>query len=256
MSEAKRAVLITGAARGLGRATARAFLDAGARVAVNDLDGDVVARAVADLGGAPDVVAAPADIATVAGCRSAVAQAVSAFGRLDVLVNNAAVNVEKPVEAWDEALWDRHVDVILKGSFFCAQAAMPHLRTTRGAVINVASELGLHGVRDNAGYCAAKGGLVVLTQALAVEFAREVRVNCVCPGTMNTELMRACAEATGDADGYLRHYEAYAPLKRIAEPAEIAAAIVYLASPEAAFVTGAVFAADGGSTAGRWSPPL
>ncbi|MEX2649792.1 MAG: SDR family oxidoreductase, partial [Alphaproteobacteria bacterium] len=182
---------------------------------------------------------------------AAVTAAAATFGRLDVLVNNAAVNVEKPLEAWDEALWDRHVDVILKGAFFCIQAALPHLRSSRGVVVNVASELGLQGVRDNVGYCAAKGGLVNLTRALAVELAPDIRVNCLCPGAMDTELMRACAEASGDPDAYYRHYDAWAPLGRIAPPTEIAATIVYLASPEAGFVTGAVFAADGGSTAGR-----
>lgn len=253
MGEARRVALVTGAGRGLGLATARAFLAAGLKVAVNDRDEATVARAVAALGGT-SVIGAPGDIATVAGCRAAVAAAIAGFGRLDVLVNNAAINEERPVEAWDEALWDGHMDVILKGAFFCTQAALAHLRAAGGSVVNVASELGLHGVPHNVGYCAAKGGVVNLTRALAVELAPAVRVNCVCPGAIDTELMRACAEASGDAEAYYRFYAGYAPLRRIALPDEIAAAIVYLASPAAAFVTGAVFAADGGSTAGRTTP--
>jgi len=248
---AGKAVLVTGAARGLGLAVARAFRERGARVAVNDLKDEATGRAIAALGGGPDLAAAPADISTAAGCRAAVEQAAAAFGRLDVLVNNAAINIERPPEAWDEALWDAHVDVILKGTFFCAQAALPALKAARGNIVNVASELGLHGIRGNAGYCAAKGGVVNLTRAMAVELAPIVRVNCVCPGTMDTELMRQCAEDSGDAEAYYRHYRAYHPLKRIADPAEVAASIVYLASPQAGFVTGAVLAVDGGSTAGR-----
>ncbi|MGH6718998.1 MAG: SDR family NAD(P)-dependent oxidoreductase [Alphaproteobacteria bacterium] len=251
MGGAERVALVTGAARGLGRATARAFLAAGLRVAVNDRDRASVGHAVAELGGPPAVTGAPGDIASVAGCRAAVGAAVAAFGRLDVVVNNAAINEERPVEDWDEALWDGHMDVILKGAYFCTQAALPSLRAVNGCVVNVASELGLLGVRHNAGYCAAKGGVVNLTRALAVELAPGVRVNCVCPGAIDTELMRACAAASGDVEAYYRFYAGYAPLGRIAQPDEIAAAIVYLASPAAAFVTGAVFAADGGSTAGR-----
>ena len=106
---------------------------------------------------------------------------------------------------------------------------------------------------DNAGYCAAKGGLLNLTRALALDLAPDVRVNCLCPGVMNTELMRLCADDSGDAETYYSAYEAYAPLGRIAEPAEIAKSVAFLASDDAAFLNGAVLAADGGGTAG-WSP--
>ena len=246
-----KAVMITGGARGLGLATARAFLVAGARVAVNDLAADRLAGAVAELGPLGSVVPAPADVATVAGCRQAVAVAHAAFGRLDVLVNNAAVNVEKPIADWDEELWDRHLDVVLKGTFFATQAALGPLRASGGAVVNVASQLGLQGVSDNVGYCAAKGGVVNLTRALAIELAPEVRVNSVCPGPIDTPLMRDCAIASGDADAYYRRYADYSPLGRVADPAEIANAILFLASPRAAMITGVAFAIDGGSTAGR-----
>ncbi len=251
MDLAGKAVLITGAGRGLGLATAEAFLAAGATVAINDLDADHLAGAVAKLGNRERVVVAPADVATVAGCRQAVAAAFAAFGRLDVLVNNAAINIERPIAAWDEDLWDRHLNVVLKGAFFATQAALPHLEASRGAVVNVASELGLYGIRDNIGYCAAKGGLVNLTRALAMELAPQVRVNSVCPGPIDTPLMRDCAIASGDADAYYRQFGSYNALRRIAEPGEIANAIVFLASPRAAMITGVAFAVDGGGTAGR-----
>jgi NAD(P)-dependent dehydrogenase (short-subunit alcohol dehydrogenase family) len=248
MDFAGKAVLVTGSGRGLGLATARAFAEAGARVAVNDRDPEPARRAAAEIGAA--AVAAPADIATAAGCRAAVDQAVAALGRLDAVVNNAAVNIEKPIEAWDEALWDGHVDVILKGAVFVTQAALPHLRGSRGAVVNVGSQLGLRPMRDNAGYCAAKGGIVNLTRALAIELGPEVRVNCVCPGAIDTPLMRECAIASGDAEAYYRQFAVHNPLARIATPEEIARAILFLASPRASNITGAVLAVDGGSTAG------
>ncbi|MSP82496.1 MAG: SDR family oxidoreductase [Alphaproteobacteria bacterium] len=246
-----RIVLITGAARGLGLATARAFLALGAGVAVNDRDPGPAESAVAGLKSEGRVAAAPADVATVTGCRQAVAQTIRAFGRLDILVNNAAINIEKPIADWDEDLWDRHLDVVLKGAFFATQAALPYLRANRGAVVNVASELGLRGVRDNVGYCAAKGGIVNLTRALALELAPDVRVNSVCPGPIDTPLMRECAIASGDPDAYYRQYAAYNVLGRVADPSEIAKAILFLASPRAAMITGVAFAIDGGSTAGQ-----
>lgn len=248
---AGKAALVTGAARGLGKAIAAALHGRGAAVALNDLDRGALEAAIADLGGGDRLAAAPADIATVAGCGEAVAAATGRFGRLDIVVNNAAINIEKPAEDWDEALWDAHVNVILKGAFFCIRAALPELRRNRGAVVNIASELGLHGVPDNVGYCAAKGGVVNMTRALAIELAPEVRVNCVCPGTLDTELMRRCAADSGDPEAYYRYYRAYAPLGRIADPAEIAKSVAFLASGDAAFLTGTILAADGGSTAGR-----
>ena len=248
-----KVALVTGAARGLGHAIASELHGRGARIALNDLDQADIVRAVAELGGGERLGAAPADVSTVAGCEAAVGATVERFGRLDVLVNNAGVDIERPIEDWDEAHWDRHVDVILKGAFFCVRAAVEQLRANRGNVVNISSNLGIHAIRDNAGYCAAKGGLLNLTRALALDLAPEVRVNCLCPGVMNTELMRQCAVDSGDVEAYYETYERYAPLRRISEPAEIAKSVAFLASDDAAFLTGAVLAADGGGTAG-WSP--
>ena len=252
-SFADTVVLITGAARGLGLAVASELLGRGARIMVNDLDRTDIDRAVEQLGGDERLGGVAADVSTVAGCEAAVAATVTRFGRLDVLVNNAGINIERPIEDWDEAHWDRHVNVILKGAFFCVRAAIAQLRANRGNVVNISSNLGIHAVRDNAGYCAAKGGLLNLTRALALDLAPEVRVNCLCPGVMETELMRQCAIDSGDVEAYYRAYERYAPLGRISEPAEIAKSVAFLASDDAAFLTGAVLAADGGGTAG-WSP--
>jgi NAD(P)-dependent dehydrogenase (short-subunit alcohol dehydrogenase family) len=246
-----RAVLVTGAARGLGKQIARALHVRGASVALNDLKDEAIAAAVSDLGGGPRLAAVEADIATVAGCERAVHAAVERFGRLDVLVNNAAINLEMPISAHTEEIWDRHVDTILKGSFFCARAAISALRASRGNIVNIASELGLYPIVNNVAYCAAKGGVVNLTRALAIELAPDIRVNCIAPGAMDTELMRDCAEASGDVAAYYRHYQNFNPLKRIAKPAEVAESVVFVASAAAAFMTGAIIPVDGGSIAGR-----
>lgn len=247
-----KSVLVTGAGRGLGLAVARAFHEAGARVAINDRTAESVSAAIATLGGGSRLVAAPADLATAAGCEKAVKQATDAFGGLDVLVNNAAVNIEKPADATDDAHWDLHLAVVLKAPFFCTRAALPALRPRKGCVINVASELGLHAIPNNVAYITAKHGVLAMTRALAIELAPAgVRVNAICPGTMDTELMKECAADSGDPAAYYRAFNAYHPVGRIAAPEEIAAFLLCLASPAASFLTGAAIPVDGGSTAGR-----
>jgi NAD(P)-dependent dehydrogenase (short-subunit alcohol dehydrogenase family) len=248
---AGKAVLVTGAARGLGKQVAGAFHERGSLVAMNDLRFDAIDKAIASLGSGPRLVGVAADISTVAGCDAAVRAAVDRFGRLDVLVNNAAVNWEMPIADHTEEVWDKHVDTILKGSFFCARAAAPSLKANRGNIVNIASELGLRPIVNNVAYCAAKGGVITLSRALALELAPDIRVNCIAPGAMDTELMRDCAEASGDAAAYYRYYETFNPQKRIAKPAEVADSVLFVASAAAAFMTGAVIAVDGGSTAGR-----
>lgn len=246
-----KVALVTGAGRGLGFAIAKALISAGAIVAVNDRTSDAVNAAIARLGGGGNVIAAPADLSTVAGARAAVAAAASA-GRINLVVNNAAINIEAPIEATDDAHWDSHLNVVLKASFFVTQAALPELRKSRGLVINIASELGLHAIANNVAYIAAKHGVVAMTRAVAIELAGTgVRTIALCPGTMDTELMQECAAASTDPAAYYRAFETYHPVGRLASPEEVADFVLCLASPAAAFMTGAAIALDGGSTAGR-----
>jgi NAD(P)-dependent dehydrogenase (short-subunit alcohol dehydrogenase family) len=244
MSQDHRTALVTGATRGIGRATAKAFLDRGMRVAINGRTVESVSKALAELGGGDCLAAAPGDIATVAGCESAVSATIKAFGGLDILVNNAGVFTRTPIAASDEKLWDWMMDANVKGTFFCSRAALDALRASRGVIINVASEAGLRGYGGITIYCASKGAVVNLTRAMALELAPDVRVNCVCPGTADTDMTRNISP------DYQRECADFYPMKRIATADEVAQGIVYLASRDAGFITGTALAIDGGANAG------
>jgi NAD(P)-dependent dehydrogenase (short-subunit alcohol dehydrogenase family) len=251
MDFTSKTVLVTGSSRGIGRAAAQTFLDCGARVAVNGRTADSTAAGIAALGGDERLVAAPGDVGTVAGCEAVVATALEALGGLDILVNNAGVGPVGPIEDCDEAMWDETLDVNLKGTFFCCRAALPTLRASRGNIVNVASDAGLMGDVNLSVYCASKGGVVNLTRALALELAPGVRVNCVCPGFIATDMVRDEIEEADNPAAREQALIDYTPMKRIASPEEIGRAIAYLASDDARFVTGAAFQIDGGTTAGR-----
>ncbi len=247
-----KAVLITGSSRGIGYAAARAFLERGARVAVNGRSEASVAAAMASLGETDRVVAAPGDVASATSCAAVVEGATAGLGGLDVLVNSAGICTYASIAESDEALWDRTLDINLKGSFFCARAALPALRERRGAIVNLASDAGLMGSAGLTVYCASKGGVVNLTRALAYELAPEVRVNCVCPGFVDTDMVRRdYIEASDDPAETERQAIDYSPMKRMAQPREVAKVIVYLASEDAGFITGAALPIDGGGTAGH-----
>ena len=247
--EGKR-VLVTGGSRGIGRATVEAFREAGARVAVNGRTAESTAEGIAAMGD-DGLIAAPGDIGTVTGCEAVVGAALDAFGGLDVLVNSAGVAKARSIETCDEALWNEVIDINLKGTFFCIREAATALRESRGSIVNVSSTSGLFGNANLSIYCASKGGVVLLTKALSEEFAPEVRINCVCPGWVHTDMAKRYINNSDDPAAALAEVEADSPMGRMARPDEIAASILYLASDAAGIVTGAVLAIDGGSVASR-----
>ncbi len=246
-------VLVTGGTRGIGRATVEGFLAAGARVAVNGSTAETADRAVAELDAGDNAFAVPGDIGTVAGCRATVAAAIEGLGGLDVLVNNAGAAEGRALADCDEAQWDRIINTNLKGTFFCIQAAAPALKEARGCIVNIGSILGVRGSGHFSSiYCASKGGVVNLTRDLAIELGPEIRVNCLCPGAIDTEMLQGLGARLGDGDiekGY-QVLSAKAPLRRVARPQEMANAVLYLASDLASFVTGSIHLADAGMSAG------
>ena len=245
-------VLVTGGTRGIGRRTVELLLEAGARIAVNGRTAESTAVGVAALGVSERLLPVPGDVATAAGCKAVVGAAVEGLSGLDVLVNSAGVGKDGLIEDFDEAAWDEMLDVNLKGTFFCIRAALAALRDSKGNIVNLASDAGLVGEHGLAVYCASKGGVVNMTRAMALELAPDVRVNCVCPGYVDTDMVRRdFIERAEDPAAAEQAIVNHAPLKRIATPVEIAKAIVYLASDDAGYVTGAAFQIDGGTTAGR-----
>jgi|SRR6516164_3529082 NAD(P)-dependent dehydrogenase (short-subunit alcohol dehydrogenase family) len=244
-------VLITGSSRGIGQAAARVFHSLGAKVAINGRSAGSIANGIAALGGGKRMIPALGDIATVKGCEEAVHSAVEGLGGLDVLVNSAGVGDARPLLDCDEAMWDQVLNVNLRGTFFCIRAAYPYLKASRGNVVNVGSDAGLIGEKKLSVYCASKGGVVNVTRALALELAPDVRVNCVCPGYVDTDMVRREIENAADPALAEAEVMSYMPLKRMAHPEEIGKAIAYLASDDAGFITGAAFSIDGGSTAGH-----
>lgn len=245
-----RVVLITGGAGGMGLAIARRFADAGARIALADLDAERLAAVTL-----PDVARIAADVSKVADCERLVAEVLAAFGQLDLLVNAAGIWVEGPSELASEADWDRCLDINLKGTFFCCRAALPALLESGGQIVNIASDAGLQGSAGAAIYCASKGGVVLLTKALALELApRGVRVNALCPADVETPMLAFQAERYGDGDpaGYLERLRALYPQgvrQRFIRPDEVAEALWALANLEP--MTGAALQLDFGTTAGR-----
>ncbi|KPI22169.1 3-oxoacyl-(acyl-carrier-protein) reductase [Actinobacteria bacterium OK074] len=239
-------VLVTGAARGIGAATARRLTQEGARVLVADVDlaeAERTAAALRQQGGHAEAFAC--DVAERAAVEAAVEHAARTFGSLDVLVNNAAhCSPYAPLfeEESDDA-WALDLDVTLTGAYRCSRAALPHLVASgRGAIVTIGS---VNGVQDygNHGYSAAKAGLMSLTRTLAGHAGpRGVRVNLVAPGTVRTA---AWAGRDDDLDAVARLY----PLERVGEPEDIAAAVAFLASPDAAWITGTTLCVDGGLTA-------
>ena len=248
---AKR-VLVTGGTRGIGKATVEAFLEAGASVAMNGRTERSTAAAAETIGHGGKLFGAPGDIAAVSGCEAAVDAALKHLGGLDVLVNCAGIGTSGPIEDFDEAAWDAMLDVNLKGTFFCIRQALPSLRSSSGNIVNIASDAGLIGEIGLTVYCASKGGVVNMTRAMALELAPDVRVNCVCPGYVDTDMVRRDGiEQAADPAVAERDLIRQTPLGRIAQPGEIAAAILYLASGDARFMTGTALQIDGGTTAGH-----
>jgi meso-butanediol dehydrogenase/(S,S)-butanediol dehydrogenase/diacetyl reductase len=244
-----RAVLVAGAGGGIGQAVVAAFAADGADVTCADVDASgaaAAAKLVADAGA--DGRAVTVDVTDVDSCARAVGAAVDATGRLDVLVNVAGVGQFAATLDVTLEQWERTLAVNLTGTFLMCREALPALLDTRGNIVNVASVAGVRAVPYNAAYCASKGGVVMLTKSLAVEYgARGVRVNCVCPSSVATSFLDNF-EFSDEIDRSLFE-RGRSVITGVMEPSVVATAIQYLASDDAHMVTGAAFMMDGGATA-------
>ncbi|MEV8466502.1 SDR family oxidoreductase [Fluviibacterium sp. DFM31] len=237
MSE--RVAIVTGAARGIGLATTRLFLEEGVRVAMVDRDAPALREAAAGLDG---VLALERDVSRPEDAVAIIAETVAAFGRIDHLVNNAGVADFGPIEETDFARWRRVMETNLDGVFLCSQAAFPALRKTRGTIVNIASISGLRASTLRVAYGTSKAGVIHLTQQQAVELGEYgIRANCVAPGPVRTKLAMAV-----HSPEIIAAYHDALPLNRYGSEEEIARAIVFLSSDKASFVTGQTLSVDGG----------
>jgi NAD(P)-dependent dehydrogenase (short-subunit alcohol dehydrogenase family) len=239
-----KVALITGGASGIGAATARRLSEAGARVIVADLNENAAKTLAGELSGAKGVVMDVTSAASIA----AVMQEVN---RLDILVNNAGIGLVGGIAETEEADYIRLMTVNATSVYLLTKAALPLLLAVRGSIVNIGSVAGLIGIKQRFAYCASKGAVIAMTRQLAVEYPKELRVNCIAPGTVQSPFV----------EGYLQKYHAHEidkmrvelaarqPMGRLGTPEEIAAMVHYICSPEADFMTGSVVTIDGGWTA-------
>lgn len=247
-----KVVAITGGAMGIGEATVIAFASLGASVVIVDIDLDnaqkVASKISSDNG---KVLISRTDISDEKQVEDMVNRVVSEWGQLDILVNNAGIYHQGDILGTSLDTWYKIMNVNLTGAFLCskyAAAAMAH--TGRGVIINIASEAGLVGIKGQVAYNVSKGGMIQLTRSCAVDLAEfGIRVNCVCPGTTETPLVREAVNRAPDPKAAKRALEEVRPLNRLGKPEEIATAILYMASDEIGYATGAILSVDGGSTA-------
>ena len=245
--------LITGGTAGIGTATAVRFAREGASVALtgrNSERGEAVAQSIADAGG--EAMFIRSDVRLAEDCRQAVEQTLERFGRIDILFNNAGVFHPKTVPDCTEEEWDETIDSSLKGAFLMSKYVIPSMiESGGGSIIHTSSGWGILGGDKAAAYCAAKGGLIVMAKAMAIDHGPDgIRVNCVCPGDVDTPMLPDDAAKRGQPwEDYLAGCSAR-PLGRIGTADEIADAVVFLASDQSSFVTGEFLVVDGGGIAG------
>ncbi len=250
MRLANKVALVTGAAMGMGEAAARLFAAEGAAVAVVDVNiegAQAVARRISEAGG--HALACRADVSDANDVKAAVDATVSRFGKLDILYNNAGVDIEHaPTADYSIELFDRIIAINLRGVFLGMKFAIPHMAGRGGSIINTASVVAFKAMPGGVAYCASKGAVVAMTKVAAVEYGpAKVRVNCICPGAIETPMLAEARRRMGA--GAVDNAANFAPLRRTGTADEVAHLALFLASDESSFITGAAYGVDGGSLA-------
>jgi NAD(P)-dependent dehydrogenase (short-subunit alcohol dehydrogenase family) len=248
MAASPRVALVTGSTSGIGLAIATRLIQAGYKTVLNYSEDNQRAERALGLCRAadPDTVMVKADLSQATGAAAAVQSAITSFGRLDLLVNNAARVIDKPALEMTEADWDQVMDVNLKGAFLCSQHAARQMLTQPdgGVILNIGASTGIRGRRNGVNTCASKAGLMIMTQCLALELAPKVRVNTIIPGLVVTDETR---ERFGLSDpATLQAREAAIPLQRVGQPDDVADAVLLMLADEARFITGQKLVVDGG----------
>ena len=244
-----KVAIITGAASGIGKATAKLFAEHGAKVVVADIDKNGGSQIVTQIqNGGNEAIFVETDVTLKVNTEKMVAQTVETYGKLDILFNNAGIAMRLPVAELSEEDWQRCLDVNLTGVFLCAKAAIPAmLKNGCGSIINMSSIYGVVGADVRAAYVASKGGVTNLTRGMALDYAENnIRVNCICPGFVETPLVAGVIKTPEEYQTLADKH----PMHRLGQPEEIAYGALYLASDESAFVTGIALPIDGGYTAG------
>ena len=245
MGFAGKVVLITGGSRGIGFATAKMFSENGAKVIITSKDKSRLEKSSGNLVNTIGIVA---DIRNESDVKDVIEQTIKKFGKLDILVNNAGIFPKiKKLHEIDESEWQEVLDVNLTGQFRFTKAAIPYLKKTSGCIINISSDAGLKAYQGfNAdAYSAAKAALVILTKCWALEYSKEkIRVNCICPGVVDTDMTKPFLKTEKDREFMNSEH----PIGRMGQPEEIAKAILFLASEDSSWTTGAVLTVDGGES--------
>ena len=244
----KRVALVTGASSGIGTAIVRRLVDEGYLVMAAGRDR---ARTERLLDQNPNIRTWVGDITSPEACAELVANCIETFGRLDVLVNNAGVYQAADAEHTSDENWSQTIAVNLTAPFYLSRAAIPQLRESQGAILNIASDWGLVGGKEAVAYCASKGGIVLMTKAMALDHAEEgIRVNAICPGDVETPMLYAEGAARGlGPQETVKEAEKLSPTGRVTTSEEVAALVAFLASDGAAQITGAAIPIDGGNSA-------
>ena len=253
MSFTGKTAIITGGASGMGKATAVALAKNGANVVIADINTEMAQEVIAEIvdsGG--KAVSFITDVTRMAEVKELIDKTLERFGRIDYLCNSAGLQTYGTVETTDEALWDKTMDVNLKSMFLTAKCCIPEMRKQGGgAIVNITSVQGIRSQRNAFAYGTSKGAVISMTRAMALDYAPyNIRVNCICPGAIDTPMLRFGAGEHGDVEEVLEEWGSHHPIGRIGQPEEIANTVLFLLSDQSSFMIGQPVIVDGGLTSG------